>query len=310
MTANVLFIVGYNRSGSTVLERFLASHAGTVAIGEGYQIWKKGFGDRLCSCRRRLDDCRFWTAVRSRAFPPDGTPDESAWSALNWSVNRYRYVPMMHGRQLRTRRFEQGLAVSRPLVEGLYEAIADAASGRLVIDSSKDPAYAHLLSVLPGVRVAYLHLVRDPRAVGYSQQRVREKPEFESQNEMMEQRGTTRAALRWDAWFLFAVGLIPFVREPILRLRYEDFASDPVGTVARINGHLSRLGMPTLGSRGADADPDWYHSVSGNPMRFNGELRIAPDEEWRTSMPRRAKALTTILTAPFLAAHRLRIGFD
>ena len=60
---------------------------------------------------------------------------------------------------------------------------------------------------------------------------------------------------------------------------------------------------------GPDADPDWYHSVHGNPMRFDGAFTIRPDVEWHDAMPATTKTLVTLLTQPFLSMHRLGVGF-
>ena len=44
------------------------------------------------------------------------------------------------------------------------------------------------------------------------------------------------------------------------------------------------------------------HTVAGNPIRFRrGEIEVRRDDEWRTRMARRSKALVTALTLPALA---------
>src|SRR4029078_13725308 len=66
------------------------------------------------------------------------------------------------------------------------------------------------------------------------------------------------------------------------RLRYEDFMSDPQGTLARV---FAFLGEPVVGSPfvdGATAVLPGNHTVAGNPKRFRtGEVRIRLDDEWR-----------------------------
>src|SRR5207249_8624923 len=100
-------------------------------------------------------------------------------------VGRIRYLPMIHHRFLRTRSFRTGFDESRELLGRLYDGIANAAPGRLIVDSSKVPSSAHLLSTLPRVRAAYVHLVRDSRAVAYSQQRERVRPDIHWTRETM-----------------------------------------------------------------------------------------------------------------------------
>ena len=52
----------------------------------------------------------------------------------------------------------------------LYRAIGEVTGARLIIDSSKVPSGAALLSHA-GVEAHLLHVVRDPRVVAYSWQR-------------------------------------------------------------------------------------------------------------------------------------------
>src|ERR1051325_3979583 len=102
---DVLFILGMGRSGSTALERLLAAHDGTVAIGEARSIWTRGFDDeRLCSCRTPIAECTFWQSVRKNM---NGDPDPSTVEALTHHVDRMQFVPMMHYRALRSRRFRR-----------------------------------------------------------------------------------------------------------------------------------------------------------------------------------------------------------
>ncbi len=50
----------------------------------------------------------------------------------------------------------------------LYRAIANVADADYVVDSSKAPAYAIILSRMRNVDIRLLHMVRDVRGVAYS----------------------------------------------------------------------------------------------------------------------------------------------
>jgi hypothetical protein len=125
----------------------------------------------------------------------------------------------------------------------------------------------------------------------------------------MGRRPVLRTAHNWNVRFAFSLALAPYVRHALVNVRHEDFVDDPETTIDRVRQRMSRLGMPPLGRRREDADPAWYHSFQGNPMRFEQGLRLRPDVEWREKLPTRSKLLVTTLTAPFLALHALRIGF-
>ena len=60
----VLFIAGFGRSGSTLLDRLLGSTPGVHSGGELAAIWTHGLvDDRLCSCGAPFSGCPFWRAV-------------------------------------------------------------------------------------------------------------------------------------------------------------------------------------------------------------------------------------------------------
>ena len=289
---DVLYILGTQRSGSTAFERFLVSHEGTVGIGEARSLWsQRSDRTRPCSCGRTVAECPFWTRVRIDAFGPSGDLDGETLRAVRQHVDRPQYVPMMHHPILRTPRFKRLFPIAQDVVRRFYEAIARAAPGRVVIDSTKVPWYGHLLMTIPGVRVAFVHLVRDSRAVAFSAQRARGDAPL-------------RTALAWDMKFVLAAVLPLYAKARVMHLRYEDFARNPVRSAVRVQELLDRSGMPLLGPRHDDVDREWYHVGVGNRMRYTPDFVIQPDEEWHSSFPVHHKALVGAVTLPFLAWRR------
>src|SRR5581483_3509109 len=235
--------------------------------------------------------------------------DPSIVRALTRRVDRLQFVPMMHHAFLRPPGFRRDLSAGTALVRRFYESIAAAAPGRLIIDSAKFPSYAHLLTVVPGVRVVFIHLVRDSRAVAHSYRRSRTRPDVTSGESMLSRQAVLTSALMWDVKYAAALALAPYAKGRLIGVRYEDLAAEPDHVIGRIRGLLERNGMRSLGPRRADADPDWYHSIYGHPMRFEGGFSIRADVEWRRTMGTRDKWIVTAATAPLLALHRLGVGF-
>ena len=60
----------------------------------------------------------------------------------------------------------------------LYRAIADISDARVIVDTSKSAKSACLLACLPGIDLRVVHLVRDSRAVTFSQTRRKLNPAF------------------------------------------------------------------------------------------------------------------------------------
>jgi hypothetical protein len=147
-----------------------------------------------------------------------------------------------------------------------------------------------------------VNVVRDPRAVAFSAQRRVPLREFGGLR-FMQQVPAWVAGRRWLKAQLITSSVVRS-RQPDLRcVKYEDFSRDPRAVIAdlgRLVGDTSPLEF--LDDHSARLDPT--HSVAGNPRRFEtGSVPIRVDDEWRTAMPARDRAVVTALTLPLLLYH-------
>jgi len=301
-----LFIAGYLRSGSTLLERLLGQLDGITAAGELRYIWINGLlQNHLCGCGAPFRSCPFWREVIEEAFGGFDRVDAVRLVRLQRSIDHVWNIPQMLT-SVRLPRFGRFLREYLSHLEPLYGAIRRIAGASVIVDSSKAPSHGLILRASPGLDVDVVHLVRDSRAVAHSWGRVRVKPEVHWERRYMPRYGPARSAFEWDVMNLAA----PALKLPpgsYLRLRYEDLATDPSRSVSRV---LSAVGEPSrpldfLQNGTARLRPD--HTISGNPMRFEtGPVQIAPDEAWRTTMSRADVRLVTALTWPLLR----RYGYD
>jgi len=163
-----------------------------------------------------------------------------------------------------------------------------------VIDSSKDSRHGFVLTTVPGVRLRVLHMVRDSRAVAFSWQRARPRPEVHWTSAEMPRYTALYVARMWIVGNLLAVLLRRRSRGQLVR--YEDLVTDPACLE-----DLTR----------ADNTPTEFvhqpverllHSVSGNPLRFDerGSRPMRLDDAWRQGLRRRDYLLVTAATAPLL----------
>jgi hypothetical protein len=61
----VISIVGAGRSGSTLLERTLATIDGFDSVGELWRIWESSQRNSLCGCGLQIKDCPAWNIILS-----------------------------------------------------------------------------------------------------------------------------------------------------------------------------------------------------------------------------------------------------
>jgi hypothetical protein len=192
----------------------------------------------------------------------------------------------------------------------LYRGIRDVSGAEVVVDSSKHPSTAFLLRRVPGVDLRVVHLVRDPRGVAYSWSRKVRRPEIVGQTEFMPTPGSMRSSAEWVA-FNGLFDLLAAVGVSTALMRYESLVRDPRSQMRRALSLAGvRAGESDLAFIDGDSvDLDVGHTVLGNPMRFeSGPVRLAPDEEWRRSMPGRDRSVVSAITLPLLARYGYPAG--
>lgn len=287
----VLYVTGWGRSGSTVLNRVLAG-SGVAGLGEVRWLWSRGvLAGQDCSCGQGWSACPVWgPTVRAVASSRVGTAVDVAHEIERTRRGAERRISL--GQELG----HEHAAYLAALAE-VYREAASAAGASVVVDSSKAPAQA-LLARATGLPVVVVHLVRDPRAVAWSHRRAKTPPAG-ARARVTPQRPTAYVAGRWLARNVFIDAKV----RPDVRLRYEDVVADPDAAVGAIRQVLDRI-RP----RGSATEAAWeapgsgsQHLIAGNPGRFDaGPLVLRPDVEWATAQPRGARAVATMVASPLL----------
>jgi hypothetical protein len=300
----VVYIGAHDRSGSTLLDRLLGELPGCVSLGELRRLWDRGLGqNQLCGCGRPFRECPHWREVLAQAFGSLSESRIEAMRHLSAEVGQIRHFPRLLSQN--RARWETGSLRSYVDVLGpLYRAIANVSRCTVMIDSSKDPVYAAALLAVPDLDVKLVHLVRDARAVAFSEQRQKPKPEIHWRAAVRKTKPVARTAFRWDLSALMWRALAK--RTGATFIRYEDLAlspADALAPLARSLGPRTSEGMDRL-RHGAHLG--LAHTVSGASMRFHqGDLAVTLDAEWREAMTWKDRAVVTALTWPGL----MRFGY-
>lgn len=300
----VLYIAGWGRSGSTLLDRMLGQVPGVCSTGEVRDIWQRGgIENRLCGCGAPFRDCEVWRAVGESAFGGWDQLDLAAMQDLRLRLDRPWSPPRVLGSKL-TPDLDADVVRYVEHLGRLYRAIAEVTGARLIVDSSKIPTYALLLRQIEGIDLRVLHLVRDPRGVVFSWQKQVVRADGGGRDEMVRY-ASASASARYAYYNVLSRGLRT-LGLPYRLLRYEDLLAAPRAVVARV---LAFGGIATPGDtlaflRDAEADLGPNHTVDGNPMRLQqGPVLLRADDAWRREMAPARRAMVSVLTAPLLAAY-------
>jgi Sulfotransferase family len=286
----VIYVAGISHSGSTIVGRTLGELEGAFYGGELRQFWERGIlENRTCTCGAPFADCPFWRAVVDRLpFPAWEKAEEL--SRLHRRLTRRTALRVAMRRSIRERE-ETAFANA---TEALYRAIADVTGAAQIVDSSKSPVYAALLHRTSAIDLRIVHLLRDPRATAYSSLRRND----------FGYRGALEHAIWWMRWNA-AVERLSESGVPCVRIRYEDFVSDPIVSLERITHGLSLPASP-FPFEGRFVRLSSGHLFSANRSRTEtGLIEIRNDAEWHLQLEPRVRALVSATTFPM----RNRYGY-
>ena len=288
----IVYIAGYGRSGSTLLDILLGNHPRMFGVGEVSAFFQEWSGGTPCSCGHSLEACPFWSEVidRLRAALPDLTP--LAAEQITRKVEVARIGRLAPGGDA-----EDHKTYSR-LWRAFMVAVSQASGRDIVIDSSKNsrPVSRRIagLTELCGFDVRVIHLIRDPRATMWSALRGANRALEQGQQGTV-RGGAYKALLGWWLANLSVHRTTTMDRQlRVFRLRYEDLVSHPGQELQKLGAFLE-LDLTSVIDEVVNYGPfEPGHGIKGNRMRRAGPVRLKLDEEWKTALPTHARMLAPL----------------
>lgn len=291
----LLFIGSVGYSGSTLLDMILGANEGITSLGEVAKLAEFYQSGGKCTCRLPVADCPFWRQVENELKREMADGDDFSLGRFPLISSRthrgkHRFIPTLAEMMLilgSRRAWNSASIISRSIAEycqiadntlRLFDTVARLCKSPVIVDSSKEPVKLKTLYLADPDRFLLVLLVRDGRAVTFSQMKHKGM-DFES------------AARRWARynWNLSLV-MKSIPRHKTLLMRYEDLCRDPVAEIGRL---LKFAGMPmTVDFRTFRLDKPSCHNIGGNPMRARtGETEIRLEETWKTRITEDQEAL-------------------
>ena len=291
----VVYIAGWGRSGSTLLDQILGQAEGWFSCGELNFAWH----NFSCGCGAAVHECDFWGPVLGRVTGRD--PARSPDRLIDL---RRAHLGASPRELLAIRRARRAGAHGSPhrfyaeVMRDLYSEIADASGARVIVDSSKLATDAYVISTLTDVDLRVVHLVRDPRATAHSWARSRRKdPALQLD---MGKLGPAASSVYWLRRNAVIEALLrPRLRARYVRVRYEDLVADPRATAEALCAFAGEPGarLPFVDRHKIRLNGN--HMVGGNPRRFDsGMTDVRADDEWRRGMARKPRVLASLPALP------------
>ncbi len=264
----VIYIAGYGRSGSTLLDVLLGNHSDIESMGElTYFFDEVEVGNRSCACGQVYSDCDFWGGVE-KALPV------SVREAGKIIRKVEKNSPLLGGvylmRNLPRTSKQQYQAVMNSLLNAA--AISGAKS---IVDSSKTAGDAVMrplaLKELCQLDVKMIHLIRSPWSTWKS---VYRKGNWEAEGYRKKRRlRILRSIPGWILANLSAVIIGRILgRKNYIMVSYEELIRSPrkiIGDIGKLVGH----DLCSVADKAERCLPlKVGHNVGGNRLRFNSEI--------------------------------------
>jgi Sulfotransferase family len=297
----MLYVGGFGRSGSTLVGRVLGEAPGAVCVGETRYLWSRGLVHNVqCGCGRPFRGCSFWGAIGEEAFGGWDHADVDRLVELERITNQLRALPFHQLPALRSGFAAEVEAYAYSLAK-IYAAIARVSGAKVIVETSKDPNFALVLTRIPDHDIRIIHLVRDSRAVAYSWTRTKRMSSPIGKQKFMPRFSPAETATRWLASNAAFHALLTR-RTRYLRVSYESFIADPRGTLCQLGAFAEApLVLPSSQLTDSKVSLGDHHIFSGNPMRADtGWLEMRLDDRWKAKLPALSLAQVTAITWPLL----------
>ena len=270
-----IYILGYGRSGSTLLEGYLASQLNMVAIGELCYLFSRGIDlNPLCSCGSKTCECNFWCHIIERI-----RKEFSGLEIVELGELRERYEStqkLPYNFLIRSLGLRRVKLYKRAL-NILYRLLRE--QENFYIDSSKMPGRVLWIPSDQRNRIQFLFLYRDPRGVAYSNTKKRKILGLDH----VEFMPTFSVARSYTSHFLntlMCLFVVSVFRLKCKLVTYEKFVEAP--------SYLFRSELKANDSLKFGGE---CHSFSGNPSRFTCNPILQLDDKWKEKLSKSQKVI-------------------
>lgn len=272
-----VYIGGYGRSGSTILDILLSNHCEIVGTGELTNLFKEA-SEILNEDSKYDQDVRvFWRKVLAHNEGQDRRLNFIEKGKLTKKVERlFGTKKPNHVRDYKTIWCE------------ILHNIHNISGKSIILDSSKHSRLSWNRSLLLkrdcSFKLKVIHLVRDPRAVMWSIQRG-SNVKLEEGEEPKQIGGIWRGLVGWTIANLGAeYTKLHLSQEDYLLVRYEDIVTKPEESLQQIGRFLGIQvnGVITKLHQEGTLDPGL--GISGNRLRRTKTIKLKYDDEWETKL--------------------------
>ena len=289
----IVYVMGYGRSGSTLLDIMLGDNDNVITTGalSNYILWADQ--NLNCACGQSVRSCDFWgNVIKDINFSNN---DISLLMTMD-SINSF-FI------------FKNKNYIDRycQLTRTLFHSILYRSKKSTIIDSSKtarDSIFRPLmLSKYCNFDLRPIFLVRDPRGVVFSAMNKHGSPEREKKDLTFTR--FLRTLISWNFTNFMTIIISKFFLRKFLFIKYEDLCANPINTLLRIKD-FANIDVDNVINKINHGDSiNIGHNLGGNRLRFSKKIdKIKLDNSWEVDMPILYRSIVKVVSYPLMKYFR------
>ena len=154
----VVYIGGYGRSGSTLLDIYIGNHDTFFSLGELMQITRDTIKDEYCSCLAKIGECEFWAPVM-KAWEEQRQLSMKKFKAYDDTYRLSLRNGLFHFKAIFKK--DKQLAQYHEDYRLLIKLIQEKSQANYLVDSSKNPFRLLLYKrILPKKNIVSIQIYR------------------------------------------------------------------------------------------------------------------------------------------------------
>lgn len=279
----IIYIIGHERSGSTLLHNILGQSKEMEALGELRHFWKRIVDNGDCGCGKKADKCERWSPVFSNV---SGFPLRQKKHKLE----RFSPILVVPGIQFLLRvLWRKHFAFLR----SFYGYLMNSSDATYLVDSSKSMLHFFILAKCLKFEVTTIQILRNPLGVEYSLFKRKHK----GMDDYVNHNYIWSSLFSDFRYFFFRLILSRFSKQA-LTVKYEDVVDNYHDTFHSLFRDLGiKDSVPSLEEGTIDLKPT--HTIGGSPSRFKyGKVTLGLDNSWKENLPdeikRKVKSISFI----------------
>ena len=270
--SKILYIAGYSRSGSTVLDIILGSHKNLFGTGELVYLFDDWLNEtRLCTCGKSYKTCDFWKDLAL----PEGITFAEAISVIRAVESRSAVENLLAGK------IPVGITDRYNLIQStLYGDIISRSGKSIVIDSSKSSrdmaGRFYALQQYTDLDVYVVHLVKNGLSIvkSYVEKGRNWAMEGHAKNDRFL---AARSSVGWRLANSLAQRLgDKMPPQKYLPLQYESLVKEPEDFLNKIGSFIGEDFSTVIDTIKQNRPFLAGHNVGGNRLRLEKEIRLLP----------------------------------